>query len=147
MKKLFALLLLASVAVAGCSFDQIVQDQWGLLAIKNAARGLGYAVANSKTTLDDTAVEQAYSLLKTGQTDPVKINEMLAKWNGQPGGKLLVFAALDLLEAMGATISAGTIIDLSGIPPELWATVERSYLQGYELGKADKKAGVVRAVP
>ena len=146
MKRLIAVVALFAM-VAGCSFDQIVTDQWGLLAIKNAARGLGYAVGNSKTTVDDTAVEQAYSLLKTGQTDPAKINEVLSLWQGQAGGKLLVFAALDLLQAMGATVTSGTVIDLSKIPPELWSTVEISYLQGLELGKADRVKGVTRAVP
>ena len=146
MKSLIAAFLVFAV-LAGCSFDQVVQDQWGLLAIKNAARGLGYAVGNSKTTVDDVAVEQAYSLLKTGQTDPAKMNEILSKWNGQPGGKLLVFAALDLLQAMGATVTSGSILDLSKIPPELWAIVEISYLQGIELGKADRTKGITRAVP
>ena len=62
MKKLIALFALFAL-VAGCSFDQIVQDQFGILAVKNAARGLGYAVANSKTTADDEAVVAAYELL------------------------------------------------------------------------------------
>ena len=63
MKKLIAVLALFGF-LAGCSFDQIVQDQWGLLAIKNASRGLGYAVAQSKSTADDTAVQAAYDLLQ-----------------------------------------------------------------------------------
>ena len=62
---------------------------------------------------------------------------------------LIVFAALDLVEAMGAVINKnqGTVLDLSGIPAEAWTLVETAYKQGYALGKADKKAGVTRAVP
>jgi hypothetical protein len=144
MKKI---LLLFLVLLVGCSWDQVVQDQWGLLAIKNAARGLGYSVANSKTTLDETAIEESYNLLKTGQADPAIINEALAHWNLQPGGKLLVLAALDLLGAMGAVITDKTIVDLSAIPPELWLIVESSYSQGFELGKIDRGLGVTRMVP
>jgi hypothetical protein len=146
MKKLIAVLMLFGI-VAGCSFDQVVQDQWGMLAIKNASRGLGYAIAQSKTTADDQAVIAAYELLTKGQLSEVAMTELLQKLQGQ--NPLVVFAALDLLEAMGAMINKGqgTVLDLSGIPPELWAIVEASYKQGYSLGMADKKAGVMRAVP
>lgn len=137
----------AALFLGGCSFDQIVQDQWGLLAIKNASRALGYAVANSKSTIDDAAVVEAYSLFKTGQVDPAKMNEILGRFSKDPANKLLILAALDLLQAMGATISGGTIVDLTKIPPELWSIVEVSYQQGYELGKLDRRAGITRAIP
>lgn len=134
--------------LAGCAgWESVVQDQWGKLAVKNAARALGYAVGNSKSTVDDTAVAQAYNLLRSGQTDPTAINSILSKWNNQQGGKLLVFAALDLLEAMGATIQGGLITELAKIPPELWVAVEIAYQQGFEMGLADKSAKVTRAVP
>lgn len=146
MKKLIAVCALFAL-VAGCSFDQIVTDQWGLLAIKNASRGLGYAVANSKTTDDDQAVIAAYELLTKGQLSEVAMTALIQRLQGQ--NPLVVFAALDLLEAMGAMINKGqgTVLDLSGIPPELWVTVETAYKQGYALGKADRKAGVTRAMP
>jgi hypothetical protein len=143
MKKLFIVLLLFGL-VSACSFDQIVQDPWGMLAIKNAARGLGYAVAQGGPEVND-AVVAAYKLFKTGQLDPAAMTALLQKF--KPVNPLIVFAALDLLEAMGAVIQSGVIVDLTKIPPELWPIVETSYLQGYELGKLDAKAGIRRAVP
>lgn len=143
MKKLLVIAMLFAMVTA-CSFDQIVQDQWGLLAIKNAARGLGYAVAQADPSVND-AVVAAYKLFKTGQLDPAAMTALIQKF--KPANPLIVFAALDLLEAMGALIQGGAIVDLSKIPPELWPIVETSYLQGYELGRADAKMGVRRAVP
>lgn len=139
-----AIVLTLAVMASGCSFDQIVQDPWGMLAIKNAARGLGYAVAQSDPSVNE-AVVAAYSLFKTGQLDPAAMTALIQKF--KPANPLIVFAALDLLEAMGALIQGGAIVDLSKIPPELWPIVETSYLQGYELGKLDAKAGIRRAVP
>ena len=77
----------------------------------------------------------------------VAMTELLSRLKNQ--NPLIVFAALDLVEAMGATINKnqGTVLDLSGIPAEAWTLVETAYKQGYALGKADKKAGVTRAVP
>lgn len=141
------MVLLMAIVFAGCSFDQIVQDQWGLLAVKNSSRALGYAIANSKTTADDVAVVEAYSLFKTGQIDVAKMNEILQRFSKDPASQLMVLAALDLLQAMGATVTGGAIVDLSKIPPELWATVEISYQQGYALGKTDKAKGITRAMP
>jgi hypothetical protein len=143
MKKLIPIVLIFAL-VAGCSFDQIVTDQWGLLAIKNAARGLGYAVAQGGPEVND-AVVAAYKLFKTGQLDPVAMTALIQKF--KPVNPLIVFATLDLLETMGAVIQSGIIVDLTKIPPELWPIVETAYLQGYELGKFDAKAGIKRAVP
>lgn len=149
MKRYLSVVLVCLIAVMtmGVNKCQVSDNPLGLLAVKNSARALGYAIANSKSTTDDAAVVEAYTLFKTGQVDPVKMNELLAKFNKDPANQLLVLAALDLIEAMGATVTNGAIVDLSGIPPELWKTVEVSYQQGYALGKTDKSKGITRAIP
>ena len=143
--KLFCLLLLCTFAlgVSRCDMTDPVTN----LAIKNAARSVGYAVANSRTTADDKAVEAAWELYTKGTLNEVAMTELLSRLKNQ--NPLIVFAALDLVEAMGAVINKnqGTVLDLSGIPAEAWTLVETAYKQGYALGKADKKAGITRAVP
>ena len=143
--KLAVLLLLCTFALGVSRCD--LGDPLQTLAIKNAARSVGYAVANSKTSADDKAVEAAWELYTKGTLNEVAMTELLSKLKNQ--NPLIVFAALDLVEAMGATINKnqGTVLDLSGIPAEAWTLVETAYKQGYALGKADKKAGVTRAVP
>jgi hypothetical protein len=148
MKRMVALaVMFLFVLGCGLNFNNIPQDQWGQLAVKNAARGLGYAIANSKSTVDDAAVIEAYNLFKTGQVDPTQINSLLAKFNKDPANQLIILAGLDLLQAMGASITAGQVVDISKIPPELWSMVEIAYQQGYALGKVDKAKGVTRAIP
>lgn len=143
--KLVCLLLLCAVTLGVSKCD--MTDPVTNLAIKNAARSVGYAVANSRTTADDKAVEAAWELYTKGTLNEVAMTELLIRLKNQ--NPLIVFAALDLVEAMGATINKnqGTVLDLSGIPAEAWTLVETAYKQGYALGKADKKAGVTRAVP
>ena len=143
--KLLCLLLLCAVTLGVSKCD--MEDPVTNLAIKNAARSVGYAVANSKTSADDKAVEAAWELYTKGTLNEVAMTELLSRLKNQ--NPLIVFAALDLVEAMGATINKnqGTVLDLSGIPAEAWTLVETAYKQGYTLGKADKKAGVTRAVP
>jgi len=147
-KRCFALaMVVAFVLVTGCAFNNVPDDKWSVLTIKNSARGLGYAIANSKTTVDDTAVVQAYNLFKTGVVDPVKMNEILTPFVKKPEYKLVVLAAFDLIEAMGGVVVNNQVMDLSKIPPELWRTVEIAYMQGYEIGKLDNSKGITRAVP
>ena len=146
-KSLLAAMLVSILAftlgVSKCDMSDPLQS----LALKNAARSLGYAVAQSKTSADDKAIEAAYELYTKGTLNEVAMTELLSLLKNQ--NPLIVFAALDLVEAMGAVINKnqGTVLDLSGIPAEAWALVETAYKQGYTLGKADKRAGVTRAVP
>lgn len=149
MKKKAALILaVVAILVMTLGINKCdVSDPLQTLAIKNAARSVGYAVANSKTTADDKAVEAAWELYTKGTLSEVAMTELISRFKSQ--NPLIVFAALDLVEAMGATINKqqSTIIDLSGIPDEAWGLVEVAYKQGYQLGKTDKRAGVTRAVP
>lgn len=135
--------------LSGCSGNTTnVQDSpWGPLAVKNAARGLGYAVANSKSTVDDAAVEEAYALITTGQIDPTKFNGILERFKKDPANQLVILAALDLMQAMGATVTTGSVVDVSKIPPEMLTMAEIAYKQGYAVGKMDKTKGITRAVP
>ena len=143
--KLVCLFLLCAVTLGVSKCD--MTDPVTNLAIKNAARSVGYAVANSKTAADDKAVEAAWELYTQGTLNEVAMTELLSRLKNQ--NPLIVFAALDLVEAMGAVINKnqGTVLDLSGIPAEAWTLVETAYKQGYALGKADRKSGVTRAVP
>jgi len=142
---LLAVLVITALCLGVSKCD--VTDPVTNLAIKNAARSVGYAIANSKTTVDDKAVEAAWELYTKGTLNEVAMTELLSRLKNQ--NPLGVIAALDLGEAMGAVINRnqGTVLDLSGIPAEAWTLVETAYKQGYALGKADKKAGVTRAVP
>jgi hypothetical protein len=147
-KKMWCLVtIVCFVLIIGCTFDQIVTDKWGLLAVKNSARGFGYAISNTKSSLDDKIVVEAYGFFKSGNVDPVKLNEIISPFVKDPAYKLVVLAGFDLLEAMGATVVDGQIIDVSKIPPELWKTVETAYTMGYELGQSDKTKGITRAIP
>lgn len=150
IKKCFALaMVVAFILTTGCAMNNVPsdKDKWSIFAIKNSARGLGYAVANSKTTVDDVAVTQAYNLFRAGTMDPAKMNELISPFVKKPEYKLIYLAAFDLIEAMGGVVVNNQIMDLSKIPPELWNTVELSYLQGYEIGKIDNSKGITRAVP
>lgn len=147
-KKMVALVMVLGFVVSCTLGTNIPDDKWSILTIKNASRGLGYAIANTKTTVDDVAVVQAYNLFKTGTVDPVKMNEILAPFIKDEGAyKLVVLAAFDLIEAMGGVVINNQIVDLSKITPEMWKIVETAYLQGYEIGKSDRAKGVTRAIP
>ena len=145
---LIGIILTAIVAANGCSLNSTIPaGPMSDLLVKNASRSLGYAVANSKSTVDDQAIVNAYNLFKTGQVDPTVLNGMLSKFSTDPANQLLVLAALDLLQVMGASVSSGSIMDISKIKPEMWSMVETSYQQGYALGALDKKKGITRALP
>ena len=65
-KSLLAAMLVSILAftlgVSKCDMSDPLQS----LALKNAARSLGYAVAQSKTSADDKAIEAAYELYTKG---------------------------------------------------------------------------------
>jgi len=146
-KSLLAVALMAILAftlgVSKCDMSDPLQS----LALKNAARSLGYAVAQSKTSADDKAIEAAYELYTKGTVNEVIMTDLIKQLKAK--NPLVVFAALDVVEAMGGILNKQqeTIIDIGGISHEAWALVETAYKQGYQLGKADKRAGVTRSVP
>jgi len=146
-RSLLAVALMAILAftlgVSKCDMSDPLQS----LALKNAARSLGYAVAQSKTTADDKAIEAAYELYTKGTVNEVIMTDLIKQLKAK--NPLVVFAALDVVEAMGGILNKQqeVVIDIGGISPEAWALVEGAYKQGYSLGKADKRSGVTRAVP
>ena len=146
-KSLLAVALMAILAftlgVSKCDMSDPLQS----LALKNAARSLGYAVAQSKTSADDKAIEAAYELYTKGTVNEVIMTDLIRQLKTK--NPLVVFAALDVIEAMGGLLNKQqeVVIDIGGISHEAWALVEVAYKQGYTLGKADKRAGVTRAVP
>jgi len=146
-KKLFAFLMVFGVLV-GCSGLQIGDDLATEMLVRNGARGLGYAVARLDNEKLTVAVEQAYLLLRQGQFDESKMTALIQQFK-TAGEKLIAYAILDLLKVMGAQINSAqqTILDLSGIPDWLWDVAEDAYLQGYDMGAMDKKAGVTRVLP
>ena len=148
MFKKLVLFAMVFGVLMGCSGLQIGDDLATEMLVRNGARGLGYAVARLDNEKLTVAVEQAYLLLRQGQFDESKMTALIQQFK-TAGEKLIAYAILDLLKVMGAQINSaqGTILDLSGIPAWLWDVAEDAYLQGYDMGAMDRKAGVTRVLP
>ena len=147
-KMLCVLMAVAMAAITGCAGLQIGDDLTTELMVTNGARGLGYAIARVDNPYLTKAVEQAYSLLRKGEFNESDMTALIQKLN-RAGEKMLAYAALDLLRVMGAQINSDqqTILDLSGIPDWLWDVAEEAYLQGYDMGASDRRAGITRVLP
>lgn len=117
------------------------EQQLALLGVKNTARVLGYSIANTRTKDDDVAIKGAYFLFRQGTMTPDLMTEALGSLKKMH--PLAAAGCLDLLYAMGATvdIQQGAVLDVSGIPPEVWTAAADAYAVGYDLGVSDKAKG------
>lgn len=132
-------LLSAAVVLilSGCSGLQLkLGDKLPLLGIKQAGLTLGYFVGKSKTDADDIAIKDAYLLIRTGSLPPEAVSEAIVRL--KIDNALIAASCFNALEAMGAVVSGGKIVDLAGIPAEAWAAAEASYTQGIEIGRAER---------
>ena len=138
MKKLFALLVMVGM-LAGCAGGQVNQDAAILTAIQLGGYNLGYYVGQSRTTADDQAIADAYTLARTGTLTPEQMAAAFAKFkidNPQLAGSLFI-----ILSNMGATVnSTGGLVSLSGIPVAYWDKAAEGYVAGFEMGKLNQKA-------
>jgi hypothetical protein len=143
------LLLQIMIWTHGCSSSTSGignNDQLALLGIKNTARVLGYAIGNSKATNDDEIIKGSYFLFRQGQMTEVQMTVVISQMKKMH--PLAAAGALDLLAAMGGMINPdqGTVLDVSGIKPEIWDAAATAYAFGFDLGINDRQKGGRQAV-
>jgi hypothetical protein len=138
MRRTIIMLAMAAL-LTGCTGMTVNQDAAILTAIQLGGYNLGYYVGQSKSTADDQAIADAYTLARTGTLTPEQMAAAFAKFkldNPQLAGSLFI-----IMQNMGATINAdGGLVSLSGIPVAYWDKAAEGYVAGYEMGKLNQKA-------
>ena len=138
MKRIIALLAMAALITGCAGGGNINQDTAILTAIQLGGYNLGYYVGQSRTTADDQAIADAYTIARTGTLTPEQLAAAYSKLkldNPQLAGSLFI-----ILQNMGATVNAdGGLVSLSGIPVAYWDKAAAGYVAGFEMGKLNQK--------
>ena len=129
------------------SLDRIESVATTAVLAEITAREIGYTVAETEDPEIDRTIRNVYTLAKTGELSQDAMNQatdLIAK--KIPSRPTLPSNIMSLFKLVGIRFNVdGQAIGLDKIPPEIYAAVERGYLDGIKLYERFKTASLSKA--
>ena len=129
MKKIIVLCI-AVLFMGGCVFDMnISDDTTSRVLVSIAVRNISCEIADAGDEELIRTLESVYESIKMGTIGPKLMAQLSELLVDRP---TIAADIQDLVMLMGVEVEGGNVLGIEGISPELWATIEKAWIQGQE---------------